>query len=198
MAKSKNKIMDKMEELGYGPISKTKMETLYKLISIRYVQQKENALQQALTQIAEYMNTIKSQQDTIQFQQNTIKNFQDANEIYYDRIVEWRDLVKAKHDENVKVWQQRNEAIRSYNGLVELGKTAEELGVDTSEWTLPEDEKEKMKDFKFSVDSKVLESGKTIYSAKLTKREKIIWTMHLRKERTKSSLKSKSKKMKSC
>ena len=144
MAKSKNKIMDKMEELGYGPISKTKMETLYKLISIRYVQQKENALQQALTQIAEYMNTIKSQQDTIQFQQNTIKNFQDANEIYYDRIVEWRDLVKAKHDENVKVWQQRNEAIRSYNGLVELGKTAEELGVDTSEWTLPEDEKEKM------------------------------------------------------
>ena len=36
-----------------------------------------------------YMNTIKSQQDTIQFQQNTIKNFQDANEIYYDRIVEW-------------------------------------------------------------------------------------------------------------
>ena len=32
--------------------------------------------------------------------------------------------------------------------------------------------KEKMKDFKFSVDSKVLESGKTIYSAKLTKREK--------------------------
>ena len=110
MAKSKNKIMDKMEELGYGPISKTKMETLYKLISIRYVQQKENALQQALTQIAEYMNTIKSQQDTIQFQQNTIKNFQDANEIYYDRIVEWRDLVKAKHDENVKVWQQRKEA----------------------------------------------------------------------------------------
>ena len=172
MAKSKNKIMDKMEELGYGPISKTKMETLYKLISIRYVQQKENELQQALTQIAEYMNTIKSQQDTIQFQQNTIKNFQDANEIYYDRIVEWRDLVKAKHDENVKVWQQRNEAIRSYNGLVELGKTAEELGVDTSEWALPEDEKEKMKDFKFSVDSKVLESGKTIYSAKLTKREK--------------------------
>ena len=102
MAKSKNKIMDKMEELGYGPISKTKMETLYKLISIRYVQQKENALQQALTQIAEYMNTIKSQQDTIQFQQNTLKNFQDANEIYYDRIIEWRELVKAKHEENTK------------------------------------------------------------------------------------------------
>ena len=173
MAKSsKNKIADKTKELGYGPIDKKKMDILYKLISIRYVQQKENALQQALTQIAEYMNTIKSQQDTIQFQQNTLKNFQDANEIYYDRIIEWRELVKAKHEENTKVWQQRNEAIRSYNGLVELGKTAEELGIDTKDWTLPEDEKEKMKDFKFSVDSKVLESGKTIYSAKLTKREK--------------------------
>ena len=173
MAKSsKNKIADKMKELGYGPIDKKKMDILYKLISIRYVQQKENALQQALTQIAEYMNTIKSQQDTIQFQQNTLKNFQDANEIYYDRIIEWRELVKAKHEENTKVWQQRNEAIRSYNGLVELGKTTEELGIDTKDWTLPEDEKEKMKDFKFSVDSKVLESGKTIYSAKLTKREK--------------------------
>ena len=41
-------------------------------------------------------------------------------------------ISESKHDENVKVWQQRNEAIRSYNGLVELGKTAEELGVDTS------------------------------------------------------------------
>ena len=78
---------------------------------------------------------------------------------------------ESKTRRKYKVWQQRNEAIRSYNGLVELGKTAE-TWVDTSEWTLPEDEKEKMKDFKFSVDSKVLESGKTIYSAKLTKREK--------------------------
>ena len=29
-----------MEELGYGPIDKKKMDILYKLISIRYVQQK--------------------------------------------------------------------------------------------------------------------------------------------------------------
>ena len=36
MAKSsKNKIADKMKELGYGPIDKKKMDILYKLISIR-------------------------------------------------------------------------------------------------------------------------------------------------------------------
>ena len=45
MAKSsKNKIADKMKELGYGPIDKKKMDILYKLISIRYVQQKYGEL----------------------------------------------------------------------------------------------------------------------------------------------------------
>ena len=82
-----------------------------------------------------------------------------------------RELGPLDVEGGEEVWQQRNDAIRSYNGLIEMGKTAKQLGVDTSSWKLPEEEKDKFKDYKFSIDHKVLESGKVQYAAKLTKRK---------------------------
>ena len=48
--------------------------------------------------------------------------------------------------------------------------------MDNEEWnevdtSTPEEEKNKFKDYKFSIDHKVLESGKVQYAAKLTKRK---------------------------
>ena len=83
-----------------------------------------------------------------------------------------QDLVERISKENKEVWQQRNDAIRSYNGLIEMGKSARDLGIDTKDWKLPEEEKDKFKDYKFSIDHKVLESGKVQYAAKLTRRKK--------------------------
>ena len=80
-------------------------------------------------------------------------------------------MVERISKENKEVWQQRNDAIRSYNGLIEMGKSARDLGIDTKDWKLPEEEKDKFKDYKFSIDHKVLESGKVQYAAKLTKRK---------------------------
>ena len=147
------------------------MECLYKLITLKYIKAKESEVVDCYTQSNEYLETIDSQRKTIAFQQESLDGNDTAYAIYYDRIIEWQELIKKISKENKEVWQQRNDAIRSYNGLIEMGKTAKQLGVDTSSWKLPEEEKDKFKDYKFSIDHKVLESGKVQYAAKLTKRK---------------------------
>ena len=170
--KTKNKIFRKLKDLGYPQeTNRESLECLYKLITLKYIKAKESEVVDCYTQINEYLETIDSQRKTIAFQQESLDGNDTAYAIYYDRIIEWQELIKKISKENKEVWQQRNDAIRSYNGLIEMGKTAKQLGVDTSNWKLPEEEKDKFKDYKFSIDHKVLESGKVQYAAKLTKRK---------------------------
>ena len=65
------------------------------------------------------------------------------------------------------------EIVRAYNAIFELGKFAEELGIDIKNHVseLPEN---KYKDYKFSVENKVLESGKvkTVFRATKKKKDK--------------------------
>jgi|TARA_B100002003_G_C14008903_1_gene486799 hypothetical protein len=89
----------------------------------------------------------------------------------------WVDAFKLKgsHDdlqkELVTAYKDRNEAIRRYNALAELGVMAKNMGIDLTE-KLPEKQRaEWNKKYKFSIDTKVLESGRTAYSAKLEKRQ---------------------------
>ena len=65
-----------------------------------------------------------------------------------------------------------NEIVRAYNALAELGKYAEELGIDIKKHTERLPEYDLYKDFK--IENKVMESGKvkTIFSAKKIKKEK--------------------------
>ena len=170
--KTKNKVFRKLKDLGYPQeTNRESLECLYKLITLKYIKAKESEVVDCYTQINEYLETIDSQRKTIAFQQESLDGNDTAYAIYYDRIIEWQELIKKISKENKEVWQQRNDAIRSYNGLIEMGKTARELGVDTKDWTLPEEDKNKFKDYKFSIDHKVLESGKVQYAAKLTKRK---------------------------
>ena len=170
--KTKNKSFRKLKDLGYPQeTNRESLECLYKLITLKYIKAKESEVVDCYTQINEYLETIDSQRKTIAFQQESLDGNDTAYAIYYDRIIEWQELIKKISKENKEVWQQRNDAIRSYNGLIEMGKTAKQLGVDTSSWKLPEEEKDKFKDYKFSIDHKVLESGKVQYAAKLTKRK---------------------------
>ena len=67
-------------------------------------------------------------------------------------------------------YKDRNESIRRYDALAQLGKMAEDCGVDLTA-KLPEHEKNKWKDFKFNINTKVLESGKTKFTATLKKKK---------------------------
>ena len=55
---------------------------------------------------------------------------------------------------------------------MQLGKSAEELGIDTKKFVLPEEDEKKYKDYSFSVNGKVLESGRTSYKMTLEKKGK--------------------------
>ena len=170
--KTKNKVYRKLKDLGYPQeTNRESLECLYKWITLKYIKAKESDVVDCYTQINEYLETIDSQRKTIAHFQDTVVGYENTHQIYYTRICEWKDLVERISKENKEVWQQRNDAIRSYNGLIEMGKSARDLGIDTKDWKLPEEEKDKFKDYKFSIDHKVLESGKVQYAAKLTKRK---------------------------
>ena len=170
--KTKNKVYRKLKDLGYPQeTNRESLECLYKLITLKYIKAKESEVVDCYTQINEYLETIDSQRKTIAHFQDTVVGYENTHQIYYTRICEWKDLVERISKENKEVWQQRNDAIRSYNGLIEMGKSARDLGIDTKDWKLPEEEKDKFKDYKYSIDHKVLESGKVQYAAKLTKRK---------------------------
>ncbi len=72
------------------------------------------------------------------------------------------------HESEKEDWtKQYNEIVRAYNGLAELGKFADELGIDIRKHrkNLPES-----KGYEFSQDSKLLESGKVQHIFKLKKK----------------------------
>ena len=88
----------------------------------------------------------------------------------YEQIITLQDqLIKANAQELEQAYKDRNEAIRRYNALHQLGQMAKDCGVDLSA-KLPEHEKNKWKDFKFNIDARVLESGKTTFTATAKKK----------------------------
>ncbi len=73
------------------------------------------------------------------------------------------------HESDKENWTKKyNDIVRAYNGLAEMGKFAEELGIDIRKHrkNLPES-----KDYEFSQDSKLLESGKVQHIFKLKKKK---------------------------
>jgi len=77
------------------------------------------------------------------------------------------DKYEALEKQIVKLQKTNFEVTRAYNSLAEMGKFAEEQGIDIKKHTkeLPEN---KYKDFKFSQKHEVLESGKVRSTYKLT------------------------------
>ncbi len=95
---------------------------------------------------------------------------------FYDKHIEyamgyWE--LWAKYENQLEdLHKKYNEIVRAYNALAELGKYAEELGIDIKKHTERLPEYDLYKDFK--IENKVMESGKvkTIFSAKKIKKEK--------------------------
>ena len=76
---------------------------------------------------------------------------------------------QSVHELEREDWTKKyNEIVRAYNGLHQMGKFAEELGIDIRKHrkNLPES-----KDYEFSQDSKLLESGKVQHIFKLNKKK---------------------------
>ena len=120
------------------------------------------------SQIKDYKKIIKIQEEIIKTRNHTLQ------------LVE-QELQDAYKD--------RNEAIRRYNALHQLGEMAEAAGVDLTA-KLPENQKTDWDPAYFKVKAEVLESGKTNYSitTRLKKSRKQQGFPKLHKRRKKKSL----------
>ena len=168
-----NAVSEKLKSLKNPAIlTQDHYEFLYEGMTVKYMKAKEIALVNAHNQMSEYMMTIDEQSDTILFLKADLTVLRDIQETYYDRIIEWVEVVKNKDKELKKVWSDRNNAVRAYNGLIQLQKSAEDLGIDTKNFVLPEEDKAKWRDYQFSVNGKLLESGRTAYQVKVKPKDR--------------------------
>ena len=112
-------------------------------------------------------NTIETLQDGIKEKNLKIEELQklydEAIEINKDVIVKNRTCIKA----NQEILKDHNEITRAYNGLAEMGKFAEDEGIDIKKHNkmLPERNK-----YDFSQSHTLLESGKVKHSWKFKKK----------------------------
>tara|TARA_R100000365_G_C2730706_1_gene61023 strand:- start:535 stop:1032 length:498 start_codon:yes stop_codon:yes gene_type:complete len=114
----------------------------------------------------EYEKIILVQEQIIKAREHTFK--------IYERVLKQissKSIIKmeAMEQELQLAYKDRNEAIRRYNALHQLGEMAENMGVDLTE-KLPEHEFNKWKNHEFDIKGRVLESGKTTFSASLKKK----------------------------
>ena len=168
-----NAVSEKLKSLKNPSIlTQEHYEFLYEGMTVKYMKAKEAALVAAYNQMSEYMMTIDEQSDTILFLKADLTVLREVQETYYDRIIEWVEVVKNKDKELKKVWSDRNSAVRAYNGLIQLQKSAEDLGIDTKNFVLPEEDKAKWRDYQFSVNGKLLESGRTAYQVKVKPKDR--------------------------
>ena len=111
-------------------------------------------------------NTIETLQDEIKEKNLKIEELQnlydEAIEINNDVVEKNRDCIKA----NQTLLKDHNEIVRAYNGLAEMGRYAEETGVDIKKHRsqLPEG-------YEFNQKHTLLESGKVKHSYSLKKKK---------------------------
>jgi|TARA_Y100000310_G_C20659556_1_gene803939 hypothetical protein len=111
----------------------------------------------------EFLHALKNCERLMQDQKRRL-DFQDAA---YMEL--WTDAYKLKqaYEKQTKelevAYKDRNTAIRRYNALHQLGKLAKSEGIDLTK-KLPENQKNK---YKFSLETKVLESGRSTWTATL-------------------------------
>ena len=110
----------------------------------------------------------------IRIQEKVIDHYDSSLADTSSRFIEYAKAFwnnQSVHELEREDWTKKyNEIVRAYNGLHQMGKFAEELGIDIRKHrkNLPES-----KDYEFSQDSKLLESGRVHHTFKLTKKKRI-------------------------
>ena len=117
--------------------------------------------------------SLKVLADDIERKKARIKDLEDNADsiinIYQDRIEAFYKANVDLKSANTELIKKNYEITRAYNGLAEMGKFAEENGIDIKKYTkeLPENNK-----YDFSQKHEVLESGKVKSTWKLTPKKK--------------------------
>jgi hypothetical protein len=126
-------------------------------------------------------NLLEMAEKVIQKDRNKIAKLKDkfaqikVDKDYFKRLIVKQYKSLKEYDVTCKrLYTERNDAVRSYNALLELGKTAEEMGIDIKSTTslLPENSGKNPEDFTFEIKNEVLESGKVRHKITATPKKK--------------------------
>ena len=100
-------------------------------------------------------------------QHTYIKRQDKVLKVLKDRLRDYHEKHTDCLEKNQELLQSHHEITRAYNGLHEMGKFAEELGIDIKQHQdqLPENNK----DYKFEQEHKLLESGRVQHIYKIKK-----------------------------
>ena len=116
----------------------------------------------------DYETIISIQENIIKSREHTLGVYEWIVRVLMFKLEARNEEIKYKQGIIQDAYKDRNEAIRRYNALHQLGKFAEDMGVDLTE-KLPEHEFNKWKDYEFNIEPKVYESGRTAFTATLKK-----------------------------
>jgi hypothetical protein len=109
---------------------------------------------------------IKIQEEESDIAYRTWCNEVDRSSIYYQAYTRYKYIAEELQRQLEHRISEYNDIVRSYNALAQMGKFAEELGIDIKKHTKSLPENSKYTDFKIT--NKLLESGKvsTVFSMK--------------------------------
>ena len=109
---------------------------------------------------------IKSQEEESKIAYRTWCNEVDRTSIYQHGYTRYKYIAEELQRQLEHRIREYNDIVRGYNALAQMGKFAEELGIDIKKHTKRLPEHNKYTDFK--VTNKLLESGKvsTVFSMK--------------------------------
>ena len=154
------KAIDAIKKRPAKDATNAQLDRLCKVIHLKYVVTLERQLHEDKAHLYKKENTIQLLQEEIRSRS-------------FEFRTAYEDCIKKNDDfviQNGQLIKERDEAVRAYNGLHQMGKFAEELNVDIKKYSkkLPENNME------FEQDHKVLESGKVQHSYKfiMPKKEK--------------------------
>ena len=103
-----NKTCRKTELLGHPKkLTAKHFEFFFRGMTVKYIKSKEANLVTAFHQISQYMTTIDEQSDTILWLKADLEDRKASHEIYYERILQWQEIVEAKNEEIRKVREDR-------------------------------------------------------------------------------------------
>ena len=154
------KAIDAIKKRPLKQATKAQLDRLCKVIHLKYVVTLERQLHEDKAHLFNKENTIQLLQEEIRSRS-------------FEFRTAYEDCIKKNDDfviQNGQLIKERDETVRAYNGLHQMGKFAEEINVDIKKYSkkLPENNME------FEQEHKVLESGKVQHSYKfiMPKKEK--------------------------
>ena len=161
-SKSHSKFVNNLRGMGNPQkLSHEQLSQLAQGFSVKYAVHLE-------TMIGELLRDKETLRNTCDWQLQHINQLKKTTEAIVDK---YEDRFEQFEKDIETLTKQRNESTRAYNGLAQMGKFAEGMGIDlqSAQEDLPEAEKNK---YDFSQTDTVMESGKVKHEIKLTPKKK--------------------------